>query len=149
MKDQMRPTTIASHMTPLRQDTVMHHPSGIGGGSFKSPTPLLSVKTFRSNASWAYLRGVWSTNLVIVILMKCLFSVVPGVSNEASWTMTNVCYNLVSTLAKLHFTFAILVAFVFIYCRVHFSSCIGSLEARYVLKRQKAVNTLALPFGSK
>lgn len=73
---------------------------GGGGGSYKMPdkklSPLISAKTFRSNASWAYLRGVWTTNIFVVILMKCLFSIIPGVSNEASWTMTNVCYNLVN-----------------------------------------------------
>lgn len=47
------------------------------------------------NSSWLNLRGTWLTNVLIVVAIKLAFSLVPGVTTEASWTLTNLTYNIV------------------------------------------------------
>lgn len=39
--------------------------------------------------------GAWVTNIVILVLIKLVFSIVPGITPEASWTLTNLGYNAV------------------------------------------------------
>lgn len=48
------------------------------------------------------LRGTWLTHILIAIALKLLFSSVPGISREASWTLTNLTYNIVKTALTLH-----------------------------------------------
>lgn len=54
------------------------------------------------NASWINGRGTWVTCVALVIIMKIIFSALPGVSNEFSWTLTNVSYNVL-TFIFFHF----------------------------------------------
>jgi hypothetical protein len=48
------------------------------------------------NANWINSRGTWITNFLIASALKFGFAIVPGVSAEASWTLTNVTYNIVT-----------------------------------------------------
>ena len=50
------------------------------------------------NTDWLYCRGIWFTNILIVLALLVLFSSFPGITREASWTLTNLTYNIVSTL---------------------------------------------------
>ena len=36
--------------------------------------------------------GAWSIHIVIIILLKIFYDTVPGVSQETSWTLTNISY---------------------------------------------------------
>ena len=58
---------------------------------------MWSNKIENPNSSWFNLRGAWLTNVLIVVVMKISFSILPGVSPEISWTLTNLTYNIVST----------------------------------------------------
>jgi hypothetical protein len=50
------------------------------------------------NTSWLSLRGTWLTNVLIVVVLKVAFSLVPGMTPEVSWTLTNLTYNIVPAL---------------------------------------------------
>lgn len=36
--------------------------------------------------------GAWTIHVVLIILLKILFDIIPGVSTETSWTLTNISY---------------------------------------------------------
>ncbi|POS83848.1 Orm1 type endoplasmic reticulum protein, partial [Erysiphe pulchra] len=39
-----------------------------------------------------YLIGAWTIHLVLIICLKILFNIIPGISQETSWTLTNISY---------------------------------------------------------
>eukprot|EP00835_Amoeboradix_gromovi_P000647 NODE_23_length_38171_cov_0.318108.p23 type:complete len:100 gc:universal NODE_23_length_38171_cov_0.318108:27910-28209(+) len=47
------------------------------------------------NSNWANEKGVWLTALVLIGSFKILFGIIPYISVELSWTLTNISYNLV------------------------------------------------------
>jgi hypothetical protein len=63
-------------------------------------TVMLSNKLENPNSTWVSLRGTWITNILIVVVVKLAFSIIPGVTPEISWTLTNLTYNIVSTCSK-------------------------------------------------
>ncbi|KAI4160229.1 MAG: hypothetical protein LQ342_005941 [Letrouitia transgressa] len=44
------------------------------------------------NANWVNSKGAWSIHVVLIIALKILFNIIPGVSQETSWTLTNITY---------------------------------------------------------
>ncbi|SCU77487.1 LAFA_0A01948g1_1 [Lachancea sp. 'fantastica'] len=44
------------------------------------------------NASWVDQRGAWAVHVVIIMLLKGFFNLMPGITNEWSWTLTNTTY---------------------------------------------------------
>jgi len=42
--------------------------------------------------------GMWITNILIIVILKTSFTIIPGISSEVAWTLTNVVYNLVIIL---------------------------------------------------
>lgn len=52
------------------------------------------------NANWQNKKGTWLTNLVIIWTIRLMFAVIPGISKELSWTLTNCAYGLVSFTAE-------------------------------------------------
>lgn len=48
------------------------------------------------NTSWINLRGTWITKILLVCTLKLAYSMVPGMTAEVSWTLTNLTYNIVS-----------------------------------------------------
>ncbi|TPX16927.1 uncharacterized protein E0L32_003489 [Thyridium curvatum] len=44
------------------------------------------------NAEWVNAKGAWAVHFVVICLLKILFDIVPGMSQETSWTLTNVSY---------------------------------------------------------
>ncbi|SCU78916.1 LAME_0A06392g1_1 [Lachancea meyersii CBS 8951] len=44
------------------------------------------------NASWVDQRGAWAVHIVIIMLLKGFFKLLPGITNEWSWTLTNTTY---------------------------------------------------------
>ena len=48
---------------------------------------LLPLKLIRST-----LLGAWTIHIVLIIILKILFNIIPGVSQETSWTLTNIIY---------------------------------------------------------
>ena len=37
-------------------------------------------------------KGAWTIHFVLIAALKILFDIIPGVSQETSWTMTNISY---------------------------------------------------------
>ncbi|KAG8529501.1 uncharacterized protein KY384_006138 [Bacidia gigantensis] len=44
------------------------------------------------NAGWVNAKGAWFIHVVLIITLKILFDIMPGMSQETSWTLTNICY---------------------------------------------------------
>jgi len=48
------------------------------------------------NLDWLQTKGSWIIHIYVVVFGKLLFSVLPGISSEASWTLANLFYNMAS-----------------------------------------------------
>lgn len=44
------------------------------------------------NATWVDQRGAWIIHIVIIVLLKLFYNLLPGVTTEWSWTLTNMSY---------------------------------------------------------
>lgn len=44
------------------------------------------------NANWVNAKGAWGIHIVLIACLKILFDIMPGVSQETSWTLTNISY---------------------------------------------------------
>lgn len=44
------------------------------------------------NANWVHSKGAWIIHIVIILILKLFFDLVPGLSNEISWSLTNATY---------------------------------------------------------
>ncbi|KAI1759643.1 ORMDL family-domain-containing protein [Hypoxylon sp. FL1150] len=44
------------------------------------------------NANWVNAKGAWTIHIVLIVALKILWDVIPGVSQETSWTLTNISY---------------------------------------------------------
>ncbi|RPB27876.1 Orm1 type endoplasmic reticulum protein [Terfezia boudieri ATCC MYA-4762] len=44
------------------------------------------------NATWVNSKGAWSIHIIIIAMLKIFYDTVPGVSQETSWTLTNISY---------------------------------------------------------
>lgn len=64
-------------------------------GSRAASAKLDPISDDNPNVDWLSFRGTWLTNLLIVGALKVLFSSVPGITTELSWTLTNLTYNIV------------------------------------------------------
>lgn len=45
--------------------------------------------------------GAWGIHIVLIIGMKIFYDTVPGVSQETSWTLTNISYMMVRVSGAL------------------------------------------------
>ncbi|GMM30424.1 sphingolipid homeostasis protein [Martiniozyma asiatica (nom. inval.)] len=50
------------------------------------------------NANWVHFKGAWLIHILIILLLKALFDIVPYFSQEVSWTLTNISYVIGSYL---------------------------------------------------
>ncbi|KAF1986280.1 ORMDL family protein [Aulographum hederae CBS 113979] len=44
------------------------------------------------NANWVNAKGAWVIHIVLIMTLKILFDIIPGISQETSWTLTNISY---------------------------------------------------------
>ncbi|KAL3232509.1 Protein ORM1 [Nakaseomyces bracarensis] len=44
------------------------------------------------NASWVNQRGAWIIHIVVIVLLKMFYNILPGIDSEWSWTLTNTTY---------------------------------------------------------
>ncbi|KAH6577054.1 hypothetical protein BASA62_001052 [Batrachochytrium salamandrivorans] len=49
-----------------------------------------------NNSTWVNSRGSWIATIVVIFIMRVGLAVVPGISTEASWTLTNLGYNAIT-----------------------------------------------------
>lgn len=47
------------------------------------------------NSSWLNMRGTWITNILLAVALRMAFSLLPGVTGDVCWTLTNMTYNIV------------------------------------------------------
>ncbi|KAI9093436.1 ORMDL family [Phlyctochytrium arcticum] len=59
------------------------------------------TSTTNQNSTWVNLRGSWSTNILFIALLRLSTAILPGISSETSWTLTNLIYNA-STFIMFH-----------------------------------------------
>ncbi|KAI9297256.1 ORMDL-domain-containing protein [Neoconidiobolus thromboides FSU 785] len=48
------------------------------------------------NSSWTNYRGAWTVHFAVILALKVIYSCIPIISKELSWTLTNVTYNFLS-----------------------------------------------------
>ncbi|ODQ45340.1 hypothetical protein PICMEDRAFT_17802 [Pichia membranifaciens NRRL Y-2026] len=44
------------------------------------------------NANWVHFKGAWIIHIVVIMMLKFFYDLMPIFSNEVSWTLTNVTY---------------------------------------------------------
>ncbi|USP81530.1 Orm1 type endoplasmic reticulum protein [Curvularia clavata] len=44
------------------------------------------------NAEWVNAKGAWAIHFVLIFFGKILFDIIPGMTQEASWTLVNLSY---------------------------------------------------------
>ncbi|KAL1310729.1 hypothetical protein AAFC00_000983 [Neodothiora populina] len=44
------------------------------------------------NSEWVNAKGAWAIHFVIIALLKIVFDIVPNISQETSWSLTNITY---------------------------------------------------------
>ncbi|KXS20044.1 ORMDL-domain-containing protein [Gonapodya prolifera JEL478] len=46
------------------------------------------------NSNWVNYKGSWTVHVLLIVVGKLAFSVIPGISTELAWTLTTVSYNI-------------------------------------------------------
>lgn len=63
----------------------------------KTAKPLSPHPTqLNPNSNWVNFRGAWVTNMVLLVFLRMFFTIIPGISTEIAWTLTNVLFLFVS-----------------------------------------------------
>ncbi|KAI3661024.1 hypothetical protein MP638_004059 [Amoeboaphelidium occidentale] len=59
----------------------------------KTAKPLSPHPTqLNPNSNWVNFRGAWVTNMVLLVFLRMFFTIIPGISTEIAWTLTNVLF---------------------------------------------------------
>ncbi|CCF56068.1 hypothetical protein KAFR_0A06330 [Kazachstania africana CBS 2517] len=53
------------------------------------------------NATWVGQPGAWIIHIVIILLLNLFFKLLPGITNDWSWTLTNITY-LIGSYVMFH-----------------------------------------------
>ena len=61
-------------------------------GQRSDPDHTADIDHRNSSANDYTLEGAWTIHLVLIAALKILFDIIPGVSQETSWTLTNISY---------------------------------------------------------
>jgi hypothetical protein len=65
----------------------------------KTAKPLSPHPTqLNPNSNWVNFRGAWVTNMVLLVFLRMFFTIIPGISTEIAWTLTNVLFLFVSAV---------------------------------------------------
>ncbi len=57
------------------------------------------------NSSWLNSKGIWFTYVIFTFAMHLILLSLPFLTTAMSWTLTNVCHNLVSDIFQCYFYF--------------------------------------------
>ncbi|KAG5368046.1 Protein ORM1 [Yarrowia sp. C11] len=73
--------------TRRRSSSILRHlePETITEQSDQNALPNL-------NATWVNNKGAWGVHFFIIGILKICFDLIPGVTRELSWTLTNITY---------------------------------------------------------
>lgn len=85
--DTTYPTPIENNKRRRRSSSIISHvePETIEELSDQKSLPNL-------NANWVNTKGAWIIHVVIIALLKVFYDLIPTVSQELSWTLTNLTY---------------------------------------------------------
>lgn len=50
------------------------------------------------NSNWLHTRGSWIVLLVVLFFIRLGLAIIPGISTELSWTLTNLIFNMVCNI---------------------------------------------------
>lgn len=56
------------------------------------PFPLSQKSIGRLTCFWFSILGAWTIHFVLIVALKIFYDIIPGVSQETSWTLTNISY---------------------------------------------------------
>lgn len=56
----------------------------------------------KAYANLYYKTGAWTIHFVLILALKIIYDIVPGVSQETSWTLTNITYMIGSYIMFHH-----------------------------------------------
>ncbi|ERF71258.1 hypothetical protein EPUS_05310 [Endocarpon pusillum Z07020] len=70
-----------------RSSSIIYHepPESLEHISDQSALPNL-------NSQWVNAKGAWTIHFVLIVALKILFDIIPGFTQEVSWTLTNISY---------------------------------------------------------
>ncbi|KAF5100247.1 hypothetical protein D0Z00_001349 [Geotrichum galactomycetum] len=91
--DPTYPTPVEHNKRRRRSSSIISHvePETIEELSDQKSLPNL-------NANWVNTKGAWIIHIVIIGLLKVFYDLIPTVSQELSWTLTNLTYVIGSYL---------------------------------------------------
>jgi hypothetical protein len=55
-----------------------------------------------SSPSISILPGAWMIHVVLIFSGKILVDIIPGITQDVSWTTVNICYDVVSKKNRLY-----------------------------------------------
>ncbi|KAI3647915.1 hypothetical protein MP228_008136 [Amoeboaphelidium protococcarum] len=44
------------------------------------------------NSTWVNSKGAWTMNALVILILRIAFGIIPSVSTEIAWTLTNISY---------------------------------------------------------
>ncbi|KAF2211683.1 hypothetical protein CERZMDRAFT_42522 [Cercospora zeae-maydis SCOH1-5] len=44
------------------------------------------------NAQWVNAKGAWMIHIILILLLKIVYDIVPSITQETSWTLVNITY---------------------------------------------------------
>ena len=56
------------------------------------PSPLRSRPRLDLSLTYTLAAGAWTIHFVLIAALKIIYDIIPGVSQETSWTLTNISY---------------------------------------------------------
>lgn len=65
-------------------------------------SPIIAFSRRIHNANVALRLGAWTIHFVLIACLKIFYDVIPGVSQETSWTLTNITY-MVGSYIMFHY----------------------------------------------
>ncbi|KAL9532438.1 hypothetical protein SMMN14_03784 [Sphaerulina musiva] len=70
-----------------RSSSLMYHepPESLEQQSDQAVLPNL-------NAQWVNAKGAWMIHIILILLLKIVYDIVPSITQETSWTMVNITY---------------------------------------------------------
>ena len=57
-----------------------------------APLPLRSRPRLDLSLTYTLAAGAWTIHFVLIAALKIIYDIIPGVSQETSWTLTNISY---------------------------------------------------------
>ncbi|EDO15977.1 hypothetical protein Kpol_499p5 [Vanderwaltozyma polyspora DSM 70294] len=84
--DQLEPEPVKDHRRKRSSSIISH----VEPETFEDENDQQMLPNM--NATWVDQRGAWFIHIVIIILLKIFYNLLPGLNNSWAWTLTNLTY---------------------------------------------------------